>query len=108
MMDQQAKVGGKKYLLLHSSDNTATALVDLERGETLYLGGEGGSREVTLRDPIPFAHKFAVLPISRGGEVRKYGEPIGEASQDISAGDHVHIHNVASERARGKADEDNE
>jgi hypothetical protein len=38
----------------------------------------------------------------RAGEVVvKYGSAIGTASADISAGAHVHTHNVASTRGRG-------
>jgi len=94
---------GKKYIVLDPSDNTATALVDLHKGEALSLepGNEvGGS--LTLREPIPFAHKFAIAAIPRGGAVRKYGQVIGEATQDIHPGDYVHIHNVVSKRTRGQ------
>jgi altronate dehydratase small subunit len=31
----------------------------------------------------------------------KYGLSIGTASQNIKAGDHVHVHNVESNRGRG-------
>ncbi len=35
------------------------------------------------------------------GEVYKYGESIGRATQEIKSGDYVHVHNVESERGRG-------
>jgi len=92
----------KRFILLHPSDNTATALADLQKGEVLHLdlGAEG--RDLTLRESIPFAHKFAILPIPQGGEVKKYGELIGDASLDIEAGEYVHVHNVVSRRTRGQ------
>ena len=31
----------------------------------------------------------------------KYGEEIGVASREISAGNHVHVHNLDSMRGRG-------
>ncbi|VFS54652.1 Uncharacterised protein [Leminorella grimontii] len=34
-------------------------------------------------------------------EVYKYGESIGRATQAIELGEHVHVHNVESERGRG-------
>jgi altronate dehydratase small subunit len=100
-MADPATKSGKKYILLHPSDNTATALMDLPQGETLWLDW---SREkaLTLRESIPFAHKFAVMTIAEGATVFKYGQPIGKATQDILAGDYVHIHNVASRRTRGQ------
>ncbi len=92
----------KKYIVLHPSDNTATALADLQKGETLCLEPGEENRPINLRQPIPFAHKFAILRIAAGEPVRKYGQVIGEATQDIQAGDYVHIHNVVSKRTKGQ------
>ncbi len=39
--------------------------------------------------------------VAVGEEVRKYGEVIGLANAPISPGDHVHVHNVESQRGRG-------
>jgi altronate dehydratase small subunit len=102
MVEPQHIGGGKKCIVLHPSDNTATALADLQEGETLYLNLGEESRAITLRESIPFAHKFAILAIPPGEAVRKYGQLIGEATQDIQAGDYVHVHNVASKRTRGQ------
>ena len=90
-----------KYIHLHPADNTATALADLEEGEILDLPSGPRARSVELRGPIRYAHKFAVSPIPAGADVVKYGEVIGEATRDIAAGEHVHVHNVAGKRARG-------
>jgi len=42
---------------------------------------------------IPAMHKVAVCPVAQGERVRKYNQTIGLASQPISAGEHVHVHN---------------
>ena len=39
--------------------------------------------------------------ISKGENLIKYGEAIGQATQDIEEGQHVHVHNVESLRGRG-------
>lgn len=39
-------------------------------------------------------HKYALRDIKNGENVIKYGQPIGHATEDIEAGDHVHTHNV--------------
>ena len=39
-------------------------------------------------------HKYALRDIRSGENVIKYGQPIGHATEDIKAGDHVHTHNV--------------
>lgn len=39
-------------------------------------------------------HKYAIRDIAKGENIIKYGNPIGHATEDIKAGDHVHSHNV--------------
>ena len=46
--------------------------------------------EVNLLD----GHKYALKDIKKGENVIKYGNPIGHATEDINAGEHVHSHNV--------------
>ncbi|MBR3943023.1 MAG: altronate dehydratase [Clostridia bacterium] len=46
--------------------------------------------EVNIND----GHKYAIKPIKKGGNIIKYGQPIGHALLDISVGEHVHTHNV--------------
>ena len=84
-------------LLMHPGDNVALATTDLPVGQVVELGGH----RVTLRQPIPAGHKFALQPIRACDRVVKYGQPIGRATQDIPAGAHVHVHNVESLRGRG-------
>ena len=48
--------------------------------------------EVNLTD----GHKYAVREIRKGENVIKYGNPIGHATADIQAGEHVHSHNLAT------------
>jgi altronate hydrolase len=69
-------------------DSVATALRDLEAGETA-LG-------VTLAAPVGKGHKVAVKALAAGDPVLKFGFPIGKASQPIAPGEHVHTHNVST------------
>ena len=39
-------------------------------------------------------HKYALFDIKAGERVIKYGNPIGHATSDIKAGEHVHTHNM--------------
>ena len=48
--------------------------------------------EVNLED----GHKYALRDIKKGENIIKYGNPIGHATADIKAGEHVHTHNVAT------------
>ena len=48
---------------------------------------------VEIRDD---GHKYALRAIRAGENVIKYGMPIGHATRDIAPGEHVHVHNVAT------------
>ena len=39
-------------------------------------------------------HKYAVRDIKKGEDIIKYGYPIGHATCDIKAGEHIHSHNL--------------
>src|ERR1700744_1656786 len=79
-------------LQLHPSAPVALARLELEPGTEL----EGPERRVTVRDTVPHGHKLALTDIAAGEQVRKYGQPIGIATQAIAAGEHVHGHNLSS------------
>lgn len=80
------------FLLLSDKDNVLVARELADQGAQVML--EGGA--VQLSRPIPMAHKIARHEIAVGEIIRKYGMPIGVATVPISAGAHVHIHNIRS------------
>lgn len=100
---QDMTLGKSEYrtLRLHPKDNVAVALSDLPSGVLVTVGGPEEPLAITIRDPIPFGHKFALRFIRKGEDVVKYGETIGRAVADIPAGAHVHVHNVEGIRGRG-------
>jgi hypothetical protein len=83
-------------IVISEADNVATALEALQPGTVLSVG-----TPVTVRETIPRGHKVALRRIPAGEPVTKYGSAIGTASSEISAGAHVHTHNVSSARGRG-------
>lgn len=87
----------KEVLVISDRDNVATALVPLDAGRTLEVGG----LTITATDGIPAGHKVALRAIAAGEPIVKYGSPIGLASAPIQPGAHVHTHNLASSRGRG-------
>ena len=87
-----------EFILIHERDNVITALTLLEPHQVFRLNKDGETREITLKDRIPFGHKCAIADIRKGEQVIKYGEFIGVAIKGISAGEHVHIHNLKSIR----------
>jgi len=78
-----------KTIRLNASDNVVVAAASIKAGVQI----EGG--KVAAMVNIPRGHKIATAAISKGEEVRKYGQFIGHASEAIAAGAHVHTHNCA-------------
>jgi len=79
-------------LRVHPQDDVLVVLRDVQPGETV----RSASDELIARTPVPRGHKVAVAAIAEGSLVRKYGWPIGRATRDISPGEHVHTHNLAT------------
>ncbi|MBM83498.1 MAG: galactonate dehydratase [Planctomycetaceae bacterium] len=79
-------------LILHPDDNIAIAKRGVEQGKTVQP--EGGP-EITTQDVIDLGHKVASRKIARGDAVRKFGQLIGFATEDIEAGQWVHVHNLS-------------
>jgi len=90
-----------KAILIDTKDNVATAFQDLSKGDSVTVALEGRETTVTLAQDIPFGHKVALSPIATHEPVIKYGEAIGLATQPIDAGQHVHVHNMESQKGRG-------
>lgn len=88
-------------IMIKGQDNVATALRDLEPKETVTVGIGTKSKRILIHERIPYGHKFAVQDIEKGEHIFKYGEIIGRATQEITAGAHAHIHNIESLRGRG-------
>jgi altronate dehydratase small subunit len=89
-----------RAIVLETSDNVATLLDSGKEGETCTLQGER-SGQVTLRQDVPFGHKICIVETAAGGSILKYGEVIGTAARTLKVGEHTHVHNVDSTRARG-------
>ena len=66
----------KEFLQINPADTVAVALQDLPG--------------------IPAGHKFALRDIAEGEDIIKYGNPIGHATRDISKGELVDHHNIAT------------
>jgi len=74
---------------LHPEDDVVIARAEIPTGT--LIPKEKVSTVVT----IPAGHKLAVRDIAQGNPVRRYNQIIGFATRAISAGDHVHVHNIA-------------
>ncbi len=79
-------------LRLNPNDNIAVALRNIDIGENIIISDL--KEDVIVTKEIPYGHKVALRTIQGGEEIIKYGECMGIATEEISQGDHVHVHNV--------------
>ena len=81
-----------KAFQIEPSDNVATALTAVPKGRFVLLGG-GREGLFDAAEDIPQGHKVALCPVKKG-----------EATEDIIAGQWVHLHCMKSgydERSSG-------
>ena len=78
-------------VLLSPNDNVLCLLRTMKAGE--QPAAEGANPSALLQD-TDLGHKVALTDIQSGAPVLKYGEIIGQATRAISAGEHVHLHNM--------------
>lgn len=92
-----------RAILMSELDNVATALENLEVNSEAEVreGTELKIKLYTLKEDVPFGHKFATRIILKGTKVIKYGQVMGAATQDIQKGAYAHVHNIESLRGRG-------
>ena len=74
---------------LHPADDVVIARVELPAGTLVP------KENIRVSVRVPPGHKVAVRAVAKGQPVHRYNQIIGFATQDIGAGDHVHVHNVA-------------
>ena len=79
-----------RAILLRAEDDVAIAKRELAAGSVL----EDGPARIEVRADIKPGHKVARHAVRAGEPVRRYGQVIGFATQDIAVGDHVHTHNL--------------
>jgi altronate dehydratase small subunit len=92
-----------KAMVIDPKDNVANLVGPGNQGADVICDiAEGQNTEqVQLQDELPSNHKFALRDIAAGEQIIKYGLVIGVSNQAIKQGQHVHAHNIDSNRGRG-------
>ncbi len=83
----------KKFIIMNPEDNCATALEDISKDSQLHIK----KISVIANQNISLGHKIALTYIKKGDLVKKYGQVIGIATEDIKKGDWIHTHNLTSQ-----------
>lgn len=92
----------KKVFVIEEKDNVGTNVFQpIQKGDSVGTHGVTNAVTVTATGDVPYGHKVALKRIAKGETVYKYGLSIGSALVDIQPGDHVHVHNIESNRGRG-------
>jgi altronate hydrolase len=78
------------FLRLHPNDDVVVARRPAAKGDQWWETDSG----VVATQSIDMGHKMAIRTKLKGDPVRKYGQLIGYATEDIRPGDHVHVHNL--------------
>jgi SAF domain len=81
------------FLRLSANDNVLVVVKAILEGQELELEG----LKITASKTIPFGHKVAARALNAGEKIVKFGMPIGSTTTTISAGEHVHTHNLQSD-----------
>jgi (2R)-sulfolactate sulfo-lyase subunit alpha len=90
------------HCVLHDpKDSVAVVVVEgVKAGTTLTGLILDEDRTITLPciQDIPIGHKVALKDLAVGDTVIKYGVDIGKVVAPITAGEHLHVHNVKTKR----------
>ncbi|MED4227882.1 altronate dehydratase family protein [Neobacillus cucumis] len=86
-----------KVVQLNSNDDVVISLQVIRKGETIQIHtDEKDLINITIQEDIPKGHKILVHPVKEGEDILKFGYSIGRAKRDISVGEWVHTHNLAT------------
>lgn len=89
-----------KFLIHNFNDDVGVAVADIKAGEKV-IGIALDTKdkvEVKANNDIPLGHKIALRKLDAGATLIKYGEEVGEVTQDFKVGDWVHTHNLRTKR----------
>lgn len=83
----------KSFIVMNPDDNCATALEDVTINSKVQII----DNPISINHNIPLGHKIALTDIKKGDLVKKYGQAIGIATENITKGDWIHTHNLSSQ-----------
>jgi len=89
-----------RFIMHDKNDSVGVAVTDIKAGEVVegWVMEDDSTVTVTAVSNIPLGHKIAMAPVKAGETIVKYSVNIGKTVQDITVGEHVHIHNLKTAR----------
>jgi len=89
------------HFIVHGEQDTVgVAVQDLSSGQkaTGWNMETDAMSSESVKEDIPLGHKISLATTSEGEQVVKYNQPIGNSTQKINQGCHVHTHNLKTAR----------
>ncbi len=90
------------HFIVHDENDSVGVIVveGISAGDELDGWIMDQQRDITIeaKDDIPIGHKVAITDLAEGDTVIKYATDIGRVVAPISAGEHLHVHNVKTKR----------
>lgn len=83
-------------LMMDVTDNVVTCVNEVEAGEMVVYRKGDEICTIKAEESIPYCHKIALVDIPKGAEIIKYGEILGETSEEIKMGHWVSHNNLFS------------
>ena len=80
----------RKVIKVHPEDNVAVAVQALTANSTITID----EQDILITEDISAGHKIAIRSLAIGDDVIKYGFSIGQCTQAIAIGQHIHSHNL--------------
>jgi altronate hydrolase len=78
-------------LRINEKDNIVIATQPIQKGNPVVVGGR---KLFPAAEDIPPGHKIALVAMTEGRKILRYGEPIVRATRAIKKGEWVHVHNT--------------
>ena len=93
---------GIPQVLVHDKrDNVGVVVVEgLAAGTDMLcvVTEDNSDFQLTAKADVPIGHKVALVDLSEGDTIIKYGEDIGKMIGAAETGGHVHVHNLKTKR----------
>ena len=90
------------HFIVHDENDSVGVIVveGISAGDKLDGWIMDQQKDITIqaKDDIPIGHKVAITDLAEGDTVIKYATDIGRVVAPISAGEHLHVHNVKTKR----------
>lgn len=83
-------------IIINPNDTVVTVIMTINKGDAISY--RSSVIPIRANTNIPVYHKVAIKTVQKGEKIYKYGEVIGYATENIAPGDHVHTHNLSSEK----------